>query len=573
MRVAPIPKNEKQRLTSLRSLGLLDTQPEKRFDQITQIATKIFNVPISSLTLVDAKREWFKSCQGLSLHEADRAVSFCGHALLSDELLVVPDTTKDSRFADNPMVTGKPYLRFYAGVPIISTDRQRVGALCIKDSKPRTFSKDEAEVLKGLAHWAEVEISSHNLTVALSKAEKKTENIQEQKDITDRLSNSREESRNALLNVMEDLKEANSIIEIEKAKDEAMLDSIGDGVVAVDNDRKIIIMNKAAEEILGYKIKDVLGKEVTRLPLEDEMGHVLPLNERPTYTAIVTGKPASATLFFVRSDGTRIPIAIKVTPIKLGEKVVGAIDIFRDVTQEKAIDKAKTEFVSLASHQLRTPLGIVKWYLEALAGQEYFKNMPAQTMEYFQEVYKNNERVLKLVRNLLSISRIDQGKVKDEPVLTNVEELARDIIKDMEIMAIGKKIKLNLAIEDDNLPLIMIDPLRLREVIENLVANAIEYNRPAGLVTVTIDTDAHNDFLISVADTGAGLTPQEQRQLFTKFYRSEKAASSNTEGSGLGLYLVKSYTEDWGGKVSVKSNPDKGSTFTIALPLKPRNTG
>src|SRR3989338_9011020 len=104
MQSAPIPKNEKERLISLHKLGLLDTNPEERFDRITRTATKIFNVPISTLTLIDAKREWFKSCQGLGEREGDRAISFCGHALLANKIFVIPDTKKDRRFVDNPMV-------------------------------------------------------------------------------------------------------------------------------------------------------------------------------------------------------------------------------------------------------------------------------------------------------------------------------------------------------------------------------------------------------------------------------------------------------------------------------------
>src|SRR3989344_2507303 len=167
MKEAPIPKNELKRVMSLYLLNLLDTKPEKRFDQITRIATKIFHVPISTLTLIDANREWFKSCQGLSKTEGDRAISFCGHALIEDEILVIQDTKKDERFADNPMVVGEPYIRFYAGVPIMSADGQRIGVFCIKDIKPREFSKVDEEILEGLAAWAELEINLRNLSLSV----------------------------------------------------------------------------------------------------------------------------------------------------------------------------------------------------------------------------------------------------------------------------------------------------------------------------------------------------------------------------------------------------------------------
>lgn len=169
MKKAPTPKNELERIASLYALDLLDTPPEERFDRLTKTAIQIFHVPISTLTLIDAKREWFKSCQGLSEKEGDRAISFCGHALVEDEMLVIPDTTKDERFTDNPMVTGKPFIRFYAGVPILSVDGQRIGVFCIKDTKPREFSKQDRELLESLAVWAELEISLRNVSLSVGE--------------------------------------------------------------------------------------------------------------------------------------------------------------------------------------------------------------------------------------------------------------------------------------------------------------------------------------------------------------------------------------------------------------------
>lgn len=176
MKKAPIPKNELQRIASLYALNVLDTPPEERLDRLTKSATQIFHVPISTLTLIDSNREWFKSCQGLSKTEGDRAISFCGHALVEDEILVIKDTLEDERFADNPIVTGEPYIRFYAGVPIMGANDQRVGVFCIKDTKPREFSKEDEEVLKGLAAWAEIEINLRNLSLS----------VVDQKNIIDR---------------------------------------------------------------------------------------------------------------------------------------------------------------------------------------------------------------------------------------------------------------------------------------------------------------------------------------------------------------------------------------------------
>jgi len=183
MKQAPIPKDELKRIVSLYALNLLDTPPEERFDQLTRCATLIFHVPISILTLIDAKREWFKSCQGISKTEGDRAISFCGHALVEDQILVVPDTKKDERFADNPLVVGEPYIRFYAGVPVMSIDGARIGVFCIKDTKPREFSEDDKEILQGLAKWAQLEINTRNLSFSFEDkfAEKYTKQSKKKK--------------------------------------------------------------------------------------------------------------------------------------------------------------------------------------------------------------------------------------------------------------------------------------------------------------------------------------------------------------------------------------------------------
>ena len=380
------------------------------------------------------------------------------------------------------------------------------------------------------------------------------------------LTKSQEKTKKAMMNIMEDLEKAKAVIETEKAKDEAMLASIGEGLIAVDNQGKIMIMNKIAENMVGLKIEDIIGEELTSLPLEDEGGTPIPHEERPTTIALSTGDAVKVTYFFVRKNKTRFPIAITATPIKLGGKTVGLIEIIRDVTQEQTIDKAKSEFVSLASHQLRTPLGIVKWYLEALENESYVKNAPETIRKYFDEIYKSNERVLSLVRDLLSVSRIEQGRVKNVPKLSNVVNTIKDIVEQMQIIARKKGIHLNLTIDATKIPHINIDILRFHEVVENLINNATEYTLADGSINVCVKKIA-DTLLISVKDTGIGISAEDQKRIFTKFFRGEKAIEHNPEGSGLGLYVVKSYVEGWGGKIDVNSTEGKGSTFTISLPI------
>jgi len=152
------PGNETLRLSVLRRLKILDTPAEERFDRITRVAARLFNAPITLVSLVDENRQWFKSCIGLPMRETPRGMSFCAHALLGDDTLVIPDATADDRFRDNPLVTGEPFIRFYAGQPLRTWEGLPMGTLCILDREPRSFSAADRAVLKDLAGWAEEEL-------------------------------------------------------------------------------------------------------------------------------------------------------------------------------------------------------------------------------------------------------------------------------------------------------------------------------------------------------------------------------------------------------------------------------
>ncbi len=157
------PANEKQRIGSLRSLEILDTKPEERFDRLTRMAARVFDVPIALVSLVDENRQWFKSCVGLDVSETGRDVSFCGHAILGNEIFVIEDTLQDERFSDNPLVTGPPNIRFYAGAPLRYLNGNKLGTLCIIDKQPRTLSDDDLVALRDLAEMAEGELCAIQL--------------------------------------------------------------------------------------------------------------------------------------------------------------------------------------------------------------------------------------------------------------------------------------------------------------------------------------------------------------------------------------------------------------------------
>lgn len=163
MHVPAKPADESSRLDTLRALNILDTSPEERFDRLTRLAKRLFGVPIALVSLVDADRQWFKSCVGLSASETPRDISFCGHAILGDDILMVPDTLGDERFHDNPLVTDAPNIRFYAGCPLRVPNGSKLGTLCLIDIEPRSLSDDDRDLLRDLARMAEQELAAVQL--------------------------------------------------------------------------------------------------------------------------------------------------------------------------------------------------------------------------------------------------------------------------------------------------------------------------------------------------------------------------------------------------------------------------
>lgn len=163
MKIPDLPIDEESRIDALESLEILDTLPEEKFDRITRLCCRVFDVPIALVSLVDSNRQWFKSCQGLDVSETSRDISFCGHAIIGSDVFVIPDTKKDIRFSDNPLVLNDPHIRFYAGYPLQSVNGSNLGTLCIIDRKPRDFTQKDIEALSDLGYIIEQEIITMQL--------------------------------------------------------------------------------------------------------------------------------------------------------------------------------------------------------------------------------------------------------------------------------------------------------------------------------------------------------------------------------------------------------------------------
>jgi len=390
----------------------------------------------------------------------------------------------------------------------------------------------------------------------------------------------KEDVRRKLAVIAEELRLKAKQLAEAKAKDEAMLASIGDGLVATDTEGKIALMNKAFEEMLGWKEAEIQGKLFSEIvPMVDENGKHMSESGRSINIILkkrVKATITTATSYYKRRDGTFFPVVITTSPIFSENEFIGVIEVFRDITKEKDIDKAKTEFVSLASHQLRTPLTTVSWYSEMLLAGDAGMLNDAQK-KYLDEIYKGNKRMVDLVNALLNVSRMELGTFIVDPEPTDILALAQSVVSDFKPQIDQKKLKFSEK-HADNLPILNADPKLLRMVFQNLLANAIKYTPDKGKITLELTlSDAQglvsnakgqiSNILIKVSDNGYGIPKAHQSSIFTKLFRADNVREKDTEGTGLGLYIVKAIVDHSGGKIWFESEENKGATFYVTLPL------
>lgn len=356
----------------------------------------------------------------------------------------------------------------------------------------------------------------------------------------------------------------------DKLKDEAILASIGDAVFACDRSGNIVLFNRMAEKLSGLSAHDAIGqhysqtltfvKEIGETPIKDFISEALKENR-------IT-KMTNHTLL-VKRDGSKIPIADSKAPIKNAEgKIIGCVVAFHDVTHEREIDKAKTEFVSLASHQLRTPLTIINWYTSLLS-EEIDKLTPKQ-QEYLRGTREANKRMVNLVNALLNVSRLELGTFSVEPEKVSIQKIVKVCLQELAPLISTKKINLQETYDPD-IPTVIADPRLLSIILSNLLSNAIKYTSNGGTVDLNVQKQK-DTYLITVKDTGIGIPANQHDKIFTKLFRADNAKLLDPDGTGLGLYIVNSIVKGSGGKIWFESHTDgtgdkKGSIFYVSYPL------
>ena len=345
---------------------------------------------------------------------------------------------------------------------------------------------------------------------------------------------------------------------------EALFTSLGDGAIATDEFGKITRINPTALRLLGFNEREMLGawfpKKIVSL-YED--GEPVSLIDRPITRAFLTGRTVNEKTYYRKRNGQTMPVAITVSPIMLNGKPVGAIEVFRDITLEYEIDRMKSDFISLASHQLRTPLSAIKTYSHMLV-DGYMGDLTAAQKKSLRTIVTAANRMNELISTLLNITRVESGNMTVTPKTVNVERLAEEVIKEHSLAATDKDIHLELKSSSKTPPTLHTDVLLCKEVLSNLVSNGIKYTPEGGSVVVTLKNRRY-DVMLEVQDSGMGIPKYSQEHIFTKFFRAHNVVRQETSGTGLGLYLVKGLVDALGGKIWFESTEGKGTTFFVTL--------
>ncbi len=346
-----------------------------------------------------------------------------------------------------------------------------------------------------------------------------------------------------------------------------LLENLPVGAIMVNAQGETLAVNGAAIRIAGREPESMLNiaKYTARFHVSKENGSPYPPEELPTSMALKSGETVTKSDIFVnRPDGGRIVLRVVAAPVRGADgSVNGAVSVYEDMTKEHEIDQMKTEFVSLASHQLKTPLTSIKWTVEALLGGDFGK-ISAEQHQPVSQVESIADRLLRLVGDLLSVSRIETGKkfnLVRKP--TDVVPVLASILTDFVPAATQKKVVLASPTLPASL-MLDVDTDKFREVFSNLIGNAVKYSRDGGKVEVGLET-VDGVLQLFVKDAGMGIPKDEQPKMFSKFFRASNAAEG-VEGTGLGLYIVKSIVEKHDGRVWFDSEEGKGTTFHVVLP-------
>ncbi|MGH2461086.1 MAG: ATP-binding protein [Chloroflexota bacterium] len=527
--------------TAVRSnFSVPDAKSAEQLDRITRLAGRLAQTPFAYARCADAQGRSFESWQGVAAEDLARFRDFCRHPILGFGTVSNADLVGDRRFRDHSIVVERPHVRYFAGCPLTDRRAQVIGRLSVFDSSPHPAGGDDLDALTDLA--------------------------QLDGDMLDRPTHDPSEpprrfgpsARGEPGDQLTPLDVGIGLLFW--AVREAVI--VGD----VDTDR-IALWNPAAALMFGYSSEEIVGSPIGILiPGALKAGHHDGLSQyRATGRGRIVDGRHAVDVTALCKDGREIDVELSLSPIEkrmAGRRLVVAVA--RDVTERKALDRMKSEFVSMVSHELRTPLTSMRGSLGLLASGA-FGPVAANGKRMLDIAVRNTDRLARLINDILDLERIQAGHTFTEMKSCDAEDLMRVATELVESLAAESEIAIQVSTAPARLHA---DPDRVVQLLTNLLNNAIKFSPPHSVVTLSVEVRP-TELVFQVADQGRGIPLDKQAIIFERFQQIDASDSRDKGGTGLGLAICREIALQHGGRIWVESAVGVGSTFSAALPVKP----
>lgn len=662
MKSPEIPENEQGRLSALQELDILDTGREERFDRLTRLASYVAGTPIALVSLVDQYRQWFKSRVGLDAEQTPRDISFCGHAILQPGVFEVPDAAQDPRFNDNPLVTGDPAIRFYAGVPLELESGHVVGTLCVIDQVPKTLSEQQQALLKDIAQavveelmlgnvlararlqvrqgeqlratletvadgiitidaggiiqsvnpaalklfgYQEGELVGRNVSILMPDPYRSQHDSYLQRylqgaeprvigigrDITGAkkdgshfpmhlaVSEMRYEGKRFFTGVVHDTSAESRLREDLKESLElrqAILYSASVAIISTLPDGTILSFNRGAEELLGYRAEELIGKQRFELfhdpqevadgaaALAEELGRSVEPGFEVFIARARLGEADRREWTYLHRDGSRIPVEQTVTALRSPSGAIkGFLGIAVDIRQRKDAERAKNEFISTVSHELRTPLTSLRGALGLLMSR-FANDLPDKGRNLLENASRNSERLSLLINDILDLEKLEADRMDFEMTPGNLRAAVDQAIVSNLGYAEQFGVSLKLCGSSESAPALF-DNHRIQQVLSNLISNAVKFSPEGSTVDIAV-TASGDHWRVSVRDRGRGIPEAFRSQIFQRFSQADSSDAREKGGTGLGLSISRAIVDKHNGKIGFRAAEAGGTEFFFLLP-------
>lgn len=577
----PLPANEPERLRALRAYGLLDTEPEPAFDRITALASYLFETPIALMTLIDDTRQWFKSRLGVPFLEIPREYAFCSYTILDSQGLVVPNALEDERFAKNPFVVNAPWVRFYAGMPLITQEGCALGTLCVIDTRPRsTFGPEQRRTLAALTFEVMAHASVRHSSVVLAKTFLDHRQVNQRQmlkcrnaaaiaaapDVAQALQVTLEQICEVTgwnAGISWTLDERTKSPECGKAWHSMLsgIESLRNGDSEQRFQSSDSLPGRAWREARPALLRDVNNKQLDH---GFEAAAALGFKAAAAFPVIVDGAVIAVLEFLMlewREENEKFIELVAEVLSQLGTLLQrkGLDERLREHEAELSRDnQIKDHFFATLAHELRNPLAPILNAVELLRTPH-----PGDAVEVIE---RQVHHMTRLVDDLLDVSRIARGKITLHKRPIDLVEAVRAAVRTARALFIGRDHALSTSLPREKLWM-EADPVRIEQIAGNLLNNALKYTGPEKPIALSLRRDG-NQALLVVRDGGIGIAPEMQERIFQPFVQVQESLPLTRGGLGLGLALVRQLVELHGGTVSVKSEgPGMGAEFSVRFPL------